>query len=240
VLSGHFLWHDALADIDADYRSRARELMQRHRPLIIATALFAAPALAGQGRVVPVGLFRAAPRATAAERSDLLVSAGTGVPGFAALDALVGRLLAGGRPPFERVYIEPRLMPAAPPAWLAPAPYTPEMYAGTLAAICRPGIGTLTDCLLSGVRVFAIGESGNEEMRTNVERLRAAGLGDGFDDAQEALRAASGYRQDRSEQRQFHERISVLPDAGAAEAADCLLAMSGGVSVRTASAVLVS
>jgi hypothetical protein len=236
VLCGHFLWHDALKDIAADYRRRALELMDRHRPPIIATTLFAAPTLERQARVIPVGLFRAGPPVAGVARNNLLLSAGTGNAGPSGLNGLVSRLVTGERTPFDRVYLEPRLRPLAAPAWFEPAAYTPGMYAQTLAAICRPGVGTLTDCLLSGVRVFAIQEPGNDEMSVNVERLQAAGIGGGFDDAGEAYEAALSYRHDIGAQRGHENCCRTLPDTGAQEAADWLLRSCPGpeASVRDA------
>ena len=89
-----------------------------------------------------------------------------------------------------------RRLPAASPDWLVAADFGPGMYGRLVAAVGRPGMGTVTDCLLAGVRVFAFHEPGNEEVALTARRLADLGLGEACANARAAWQAALTYLDD--------------------------------------------
>lgn len=225
ILVGHFFWHEAIPDAAPDYVARARALVAAARPAMIATGVFAAPYLAAQTRLHRVGLFGAkhvaAPGSAKAER-DLLISCGTGeVDGETG--ALVMRLAAGPPPPFDKVHVDPQLLPPHPPRWMCAAEYTPAMYASLCAAVIRPGIGTVTDCLLAGAPVFAFGEDDNQEIRANARRIAELGVGIDCASAQEAFEQALIHADSAQAQECRREAAARLPAHGEAQAADIVL-----------------
>ena len=67
------------------------------------------------------------------------------------------------------------------------------MYQDVAAAICRPGIGTVTDCLLNSVRILAVSEPENLEVQNNGRILGELGLGELCMTFADAYRRAHAY-----------------------------------------------
>ena len=42
------------------------------------------------------------------------------------------------------------------PKWIQPAKYTNKMYSSLSSAIIRPGVGTISDCIINNVRMFCL------------------------------------------------------------------------------------
>jgi len=222
-LSGSFFWHRALDGVSPGLAARAEALLARYRPRMIATRLFAAEDLGAATRLHGVGLYAAPGPAVAAAPRDALVACGRGGGISAAAAALVGRIAAGPPPPFATVRVEPGLYHSALPDWIRPADFTPAMYAGLRVAVIRPGIGTVTDSLLAGARLFSFFEDGNAEMRDNAARIAAAGLGESCATADAAWERALAFAGDPTAGEGHRRAFAALDRDGADQAARLIL-----------------
>ncbi len=175
-LSGSFFWHRALQEFPEDLARRAEHLLERHRPPMISTDLYTPDYLQELARVHRVGLFRLGTHFRAPDRADALIACGLGGGAGEAARNLVGAI-AKKPSLFPTVWIEPALLPQNHPSWMRCADFSPSMYARLLVAVIRPGVGTATDALLAGARIFSFHESGNLEMASNAKKIAASGLG---------------------------------------------------------------
>ena len=63
-------------------------------------------------------------------------------------------------------------MPKSNPGWFRKADYSIKMYSNIKAAICRPGLGVLTDLLTVGAKIYPIYENDNYEMLHNAKIIK--------------------------------------------------------------------
>jgi len=195
VLSGSFLWHLVLSGIDPRIAAQAESLLAAHRPRMIASSLFGMPDLAARTRLTTVGLCVAAPRPPSCG-DDLLIACGGSAGMESAFRDLVGAVASGPPTPFPIVWVEPRLLPPGAPPWMRPATFDEAMYRRLAAAVVRAGVGTLTDCVWAGARVFATWEPGNAELTFNAGRFAELGIGDAAASPGDAFVAACAYATD--------------------------------------------
>jgi UDP-N-acetylglucosamine:LPS N-acetylglucosamine transferase len=91
------------------------------------------------------------------------------------------------------LWVEPALYTNEMPRWIQPASFTPAMYSRLTAVVTRPGVGTLTEALLAGSRLFLFHESTNSEMVFNAKRIQESNLGEVFANPEYAWLAAVSY-----------------------------------------------
>jgi hypothetical protein len=226
-LSGSFFWHMALSGFPSDKAIRAEELLARHHPRMISTGMFAAPYLAVKTRLFTVGMYALIPKVRDGQGTDLLVSCGLGGEADVVTQEFLRRLAAGARPGAHvTVWVEPALFRPDMPSWMRPASFTPSMYGRLLAAVIRPGIGTVTDALLTGARLFMFHESDNLEIADNARRVAAAELGVACVGVAQAWQAAMDYLKSRQAQEHHRAVVRELDSDGANEAA-CMVLKGG-------------
>ena len=228
ILCGHFFWHDVLDGLPESYVAAAQSLIDRHRPVVISSGLFTMPALERNTQLYRVGLFDlfGGTASGTAPKRNLLIACGRGGEIKESAQGLIASLASASAAPFATVFVEPDLMPASAPSWMLPADFSTEMYAGLLAVVCRPGIGTVTDCLLAGARVFAFGESWNREMVHNAKRIAELDLGQSCADAMDAARQAWAYASDTSAQQRHRAAVARhCRPTGAEEAVEVMLSL---------------
>jgi hypothetical protein len=224
MLMGSFLWHLVLPDIARPAFEAAEKLVTAHRPIMIATRLFAIPGLEERTRLHRFGLYADEPRPTSAG-GDVLIACG----GSAAAERDFAQglaKLARHHPPSHEVWVEPRLRPAGAPDWMRPASFGPDLYRRLGAAIIRPGLGTITDSLWAGVRLFTISESNNLEMTHNALRLHQAGVGDPVDDLNSGLAGAERFLADANERQAHAARVAAIDFDGGDQTANFIAALA--------------
>ncbi len=226
VLSGNFLWHRSLPDVHPVYRSMAQRLLSGHRPPMIVYGPFLDCGLAEEVQVIQVGLPRLE-KPVPGRRRRVLISSGLGGKDTDRVRDQIEMIARGPRPPVDEVVVEPSLLPAHAPVWFRSASFSPEMYGTLVAAVCRPGMGTLTECLIAGARVFAYYGADTDEMRHNARWLTELGVGTGFLDVAEAWEAALYYLLDPVAQKRHASAVGVLACDGAEAAARILFARIG-------------
>ncbi|KAA3624574.1 MAG: hypothetical protein DWQ08_10245 [Proteobacteria bacterium] len=176
LLMGSFLWHLVVEGAAPEYIEASRRRFNSRRPIMIGSGLFATAELKELTRFVDVGLFAREPLPWR-EKKDLLLACGRSGSCEPETAEAVCSLVARGPGPFERVHVEPRMLPDTPPHWMMPADFSPGMYAGLAAAVIRPGVGTLTDAIHAQCPVYCFYETGNLEMTQNARRIADHGLG---------------------------------------------------------------
>ena len=124
---------------------------------------------------------------------------------------------------YRKVWVEPDIMPLDPPDWMIPATFSPEMYQKILAAIIRPGVGTITNSLSVGAKIFPFYESDNLEMQFNAKKIFLAGVASKTDSIHDAWKASELFFES-FEMHNFHkEKIAKINFNGAEEAALIML-----------------
>ncbi|MBI2890112.1 MAG: hypothetical protein HYY13_04930 [Nitrospirae bacterium] len=198
VLSGSFLWPDVLhrafpeSPVLARYRESAEHLLLERRPEMIVNRYFAMPATGEWAQAVPVGFIgfcdeRIQARRGPPRRVLLAVGKATAAEGVRpqivrALRSCLGngtRFLAS--PEWARGL--ERDMPGVQPF---------DFERGSLEeadfAIVRPGLGTISDCVLARVPMAVLPDA-CPEVAHNGGRLIELGLGVSLGDLEEAERS---------------------------------------------------
>ena len=181
VLMGSFLWSDKLMHAYPDdpnvqaFARHERHLLALHRPPMLCVGDVAMPGILRRTEFVLLP-WMCQPQpgryedATERQHRIALLGGATGV-----LDAMLLRVaehLAAHR---EWTLLLPEeLLDRAPEAVRVRAePFTFDegAYASCDAVVCRPGIGTVTDCIRNGVPMVVLYEAENIEMRHVARRL---------------------------------------------------------------------
>ena len=177
IISAQFFWHDVIEGASREYAEYCEELLERHKPTVIGCEPFAMDAVRRQPGFQPVGLYQipelvAAAKASPMEhQTDLLVTGGTTTVVREQLQEVINDLLQNRPGEYQRVHVEPELLPENAPDWMVRADFSVEMYCRLKAAVCRPGLGVVTDLLTVGAQVLAVYEENNDEMCHNARVL---------------------------------------------------------------------
>ncbi len=219
ILTGSFLWHRAVKNVEESiYRSRER-LLKEHKPVMIASELFAGPELTELTDLRTVGLYVPdSKRYITRKGKDLLIACGKGGEYESEFKWLVEKILRSKqKPPFHTIWVESKILPEKTPAWMKPATFDEKMYSGLLASICRPGVGTVTDSLWNEVKLFCAFEADNQEMLQNAKMIKKRKLGDYFSEPEEAFEAACSYFYESNEQNKFYQSLRRISFNGVEE-----------------------
>jgi hypothetical protein len=184
LLLGSFLWSDVLGAVDPTptpavraFVAHEQELLARHRPEMLCVEGLATPGVLDRTQAVPVGWMcqgRAAfghhdPTAAPAGHEVAVLGGWTG----AADDLLVDVAVALG----DDGHVVTAAESIATRAGVTAFDPTSDRWEHTAAVVCRPGAGTITDCIDWRVPVVCVDEGSNSELRHNGGRVEALGLG---------------------------------------------------------------
>lgn len=179
VLAGSFLWGEILqtacpADaVVSEFVARELDLVAQVRPPMLCVGDVAMPAVVERTRAVPLGwmceVVRPDPERSGLRRIAVLAGAS------GAADSVTGRLarsLAAAGYPVAAPSAVVRRVPGT-----IPFGHGPEDFAALGAAVCRPGIGTVTECIAYGVPMVTFSEApSNPELAHNGRRLAELGV----------------------------------------------------------------
>lgn len=229
VLSGHFFWHDTLSDLPTIYCEKVDTWLRQYSPWVIATDLFASPLVKAQPKYYPVGLFiHHKPRPLALQGKALLVSGGSTSILAKRLTQMILTMAQMNPDGIECIYIDSNLLQACGlgknrPSWIQVATYDDAMYSQVTSAICRPGIGTVTDLLSHGGRPFCVYEPNNLEVMRNAKALKTFGVGEEYSDPDLALQQVIAYNSN-IHWRQYHlHTLNMLNFNGVSQITEFLL-----------------
>ncbi len=226
-LSGSFFWHESLEYFPKKLKNKSKELLLKHKPRMISSALFASKYLKTYTDLHEVGIFTdsdSAQSLTANQsKNDVLISCGKGGDIVTHAKNFITWLSQEKEVIFDTVWVEPSLFPKKPPHWMKKATFTKQMYQALVASVIRPGVGTVTDSLLAKSMVFLYYELDNFEMRENAASIDAVGLGVDSFLITDAWHSALDYMDNSESQQRFNQKASALNINGTREATEILV-----------------
>jgi hypothetical protein len=177
MLLGSFLWSDVLAAAYPDsstaqaFVEHERALLAKHRPSMLCVGDIAMPGVLERTHAVALPWMCEHDRVTATppSRPRIMVIGGATGAADGMLARIVRALVAHGGWDV-----------ASPPHLGAPIAFDfgPEELASATLVVCRPGVGTITDCVAQHVPMLLVRESeSNVELSFNAKRLGELGIG---------------------------------------------------------------
>jgi len=179
AIMAQFFWHQSIDGVSPEYVDLCESLLMRIQPVVLGCGRFAMDHVRTQPRFRTVRmvenphLLSAARAHRVRTRSDLLISGGSTDEAEVVFRPIVNRLLETGFDSDGVVHVDARLIPANPPAWMQLARFDVRMFLSLKAAICRPGLGVVTDLLTVGIVPVPVYEAGNQEMIHNAAVLNS-------------------------------------------------------------------
>ena len=179
IISAQFFWHNAIEKASKDYTHFCDKLLSQHKPTIIGCEHFSMGSVVSQPGFKPVGLYKNPDLLAAAEAptreppTDLLVTGGTTEAVRIRMQYIINQLLKTGPESYQNVHVDPELMPYDAPTWMLKADFSNEMYCKLKAAICRPGLGVITDLITVGASIYPVYELHKLEMVHNARSINA-------------------------------------------------------------------
>jgi len=227
-ISGSFFWHKALIGCSAEIIHKSEELLLRNKPRIITSSMFSSSYLKNSAIQYEVGLFGTSSQIATNKnrRNSALISCGQGSDKSLIRLVLefIEKIIHYDSVPFEFVWVDPIVFPFnKAPSWMKMADYTADMYKSISAAIIRPGIGTVTDSLTFGARLFMYYELNNLEMLENAKKIESLNLGEIFYDIENAWISSMEYICDDSLKFDHENNLKSIEVNGADQAARIIL-----------------
>jgi hypothetical protein len=225
-ISGSFFWHASLKDFPYDLKQNSLDLLRKYKPKVISSKIFTSDEVKKHTDLYEVGIYTNSNRNLTVDidkKNDLLIACGKGGYVIDQARKFMKTFLLQKEIGFNKVWVEPDIIPDNPPDWMFPANFSTEMYQSTLAAIVRPGVGTISNLIESGARIFPFYEIKNKEMNFNASRIKLFDLGEHTSSIEEAWISAKNYRSNKKLKiQQMNSSIKVDKD-GANQAANIIL-----------------
>ncbi len=223
-LSGSFFWYEDLNNFPNELKKKSLDLLTRFKPKMISSKLFTSHEIKNRTELFEVGLYAQDNLVTNEKnKNDALIACGMGGSIKNQIREFVKSLAFREKNKFNRVWVEPDMIPSNHPEWMVPATFTHEMYQNILVALIRPGVGTITNSLLAGARIFPFYEFENNEMEFNASRIHSFGVADNTSVINEAWNKAELYRIDKELQQEHFKNLKNLDFDGAKQAANIIL-----------------
>ena len=171
-LSGSFLWSDVLEVHQAAnatcerFIKRERSLLEKHRPPMIANRYLVTPGVATRTQLVEVSWMIEEPRSLRNANRDVVLIHGGGTR---TLDDVVVRI----RRSLDEAGVQTVTDLENDPGRFD---YEEESWSRIGLVICRPGVGTVTECVKWRIPILAIPDRTNNEAQHVIESLVSLGL----------------------------------------------------------------
>ena len=223
-LSGSFFWHEIIHNFPLKLKNYYQNLLLKHNPRMISSSYFSQSYLSSYVQLYEVGLYGDSSYCSdSTKKKDALISCGIGGKILEDTREFIRYLSTLDKTPFIKVWVEPSLYPKDAPSWMVKATFTTEMFNSLLVSIIRPGVGTVIDSLLSGVKIFSFFEQNNFEMQKNLVFLEEYKLGTYSSSIEQAWLDSLEYINNRKEQNIFHKAVNKIEVNGEKKAAEILL-----------------
>ena len=182
ILSGSFLWHEVFEkNINKNglksFVASQKKLLDLSQPIMIGNEYFSTSDVKTKTKFSPVGLYRYSILFKEKINKGILLSCGLGGEEKSLAKDAVEKIINEKLKPPDILFVEPRLLPYSYPDWIKPADFTDEMFQNCCAVCIRPGMGTLSDALISRNRVFAFSNDDSFEMIHNANVLEKMRIG---------------------------------------------------------------
>jgi hypothetical protein len=191
---------------------------------MISSKMFSSNEIECHTKLYEVGLYtQETPPMKFINKTDALVSCGLGGSVKEEAREFVKSLAMMKGTNFERIWVEPGILPNVYPDWMVPATFTRQMYQNVIAAVIRPGVGTVTSSLSTGARIFPFYECDNKEMEFNALRIHSCGVGENTLSINDAWSQAELFRINNESQIEHYKKVHNLDMDGAKQAANIIL-----------------
>ena len=199
------------------------DIIEKFPPNLICSNLFVPPYLKKHNNLHKVGLYSFKKQNTTrfSAQKGLLISCGYG----GLLKDQFLRFVTKIEKPenIAKIWIEPSLYNDKMPKYVLPATYDSNMYNQISAAIIRPGIGTITDCLQHAIKIFSLTEQGNAEIEFNSKVLKKNNLGCNIVSLSTAFEEVNKFLFSKKKQYLFEKSLKVLDFDGANQTVKIIL-----------------
>ena len=227
IISGSFFWHEIFESRKQKnglqkFVENQRALLESSDPVVIGNEYFSTKEVMSLKNYKAVGLYRYSMIFGEKLRKCILISCGLGGEEESLTRQAVLRIIKENIEPDDILYVEPRLLPDNYPDWIHKADYSNEMFNNCLAVCIRPGMGTISDSLISRNKIFAFCKEDSYEMLNNIEVLEKLKLGQRCNDPYEGYIMANDYIGDQSEINNQIMRTSHLRSDGVFATANIL------------------
>lgn len=178
ILSAQFFWHDVIKNVSKEYKNFCEKLLLRYKPKVLGCKIFSMKKIRNLKRYQPIKpyynprLQKFVKQTSKKKYQDLLITGGSTKVLYKEMKKIVKFFLKKRPDKFRNIYVDPQLMPTNNPGWFLEADFSLEMYSNIKAAICRPGLGVLTDLLTIKAKIYPIYEKNNQEMKHNAKILK--------------------------------------------------------------------
>ncbi len=190
VILSNFFWHDILK-INTNYYKKIEKKIS-NRP-IIPNYLFCSKYIKKKFKIHPVGFYgKFENKKFNPKKKGILISFGTSK--FKMDDEIKNLQVKLQNRPNKQIpiYLEPTLYSKTLNAHnILEAKYDREMYSKIAVAIIKPGLGTITDCLMRGITILTYIKGQNKEFIENANILEQNLIGLNFTYLNSALDFAS-------------------------------------------------
>lgn len=225
ILMGSFLWKDVYAHAYPDnpevqqFVARETQLLQQTRPPMLCVGDIAMPGVLQETEAVPLPWFgwEAPCRTRKIQRlQTIAIQAGATDAAADRADQLALALarqntytIALPKSGIDRLHLRDH-------PHVIPFDFSSEAYRSCDLVVCRPGVGTITDCITAGTPMAFFYEPDNIEMSWNASRLAQKGIAQnwGVSPAPEAMLEALQAPGFEAQLREMAERIKTIPTDG--------------------------
>ena len=202
VLSGHFFWHDIDHNAHSYYAELCNSLIDKCKPIVVGTDLFSSKAVKNCKNYKPTGIYIfGETNFDQQEKDSLLITGGSTSIIQSKLTKIFEDIISDERFSTFNIYVDHQLLTNSKHTSkirlsenatnekskyknscnIFMAEYNKFMYKKIDIALCRPGIGTLSDLLQYGCYPICFNEFENKEMQGNIFCLKSFALGSGID-----------------------------------------------------------
>tara|TARA_Y100001970_G_C14250705_1_gene871626 strand:- start:4886 stop:5929 length:1044 start_codon:yes stop_codon:yes gene_type:complete len=227
IISGSFFWYEVFEKnmvgngLENFVKSQKR-LLYSIKPRMIGNEYFSTKEVKLNTEFYPVGLYRYSTLYREKNNKGILLSCGLGGEEEALTKKAIKQIIDENIKPPDLLYVEPRLLPKRFPDWVKEADFSDEMFHYCAAVCIRPGMGTLSDSLISRNRVFAFSKKNSYEMIHNSNVIERLLIGQKSKDAFHAYKDAIEYLKDQEQVSQQIYRTSHLRMDGVFATADII------------------
>ena len=182
IITGSFLWYDVLKQYDSsieikDFIASQEDLFRSSKPKMIGNEYFAMPEVKNYSNFMPVGLYRFNTSLSKKNKKDILLSCGLGGEEAGLTKQALDQIIKDNIKPLRKLYVEPSLLNGDFPDWIKPARFNQKMFQNCVAVCIRPGMGTISESLVHGNRIFSFHNDNMMEMNYNSKVIEEMDLG---------------------------------------------------------------
>ena len=234
IITGSFLWHEVFdnSEYSVDLRNfidYQKDLIKKHKPIMVGNELFATPEVRKTTRFIPVGFYRYETFLREKKYSNILYASGLGGEEEEIFKSDLEKIINYNLRPPSKLFVEPRLLPSSYPSWIQKANFSGEMFHSCMAVCIRPGFGTISDSIVNRNQIFAFSSEDSFEMIHNCDILQKMRLGHRCKSPFEAYQKAINYVSDKKKVKEHIMQTAHVRTDGVYATANVILSNGGSI-----------